>query len=176
MIVPDTSVLSSLAKIRYLQIIRDVFPGKQIVICSATMKELLVSKEKGYEFVDRIIEHIAYKGEELNSSRWLLVRYPDEEVSMGINEAYGKYPYIHFGEIEAIVFSKKNNAALLIDDRRAWAVAKEEGIEAFTLPALIQYAKIIEIIGLEEVRNIVRLLEKKDRYRFKHDVKQMLLE
>lgn len=115
MIVPDTSIFSSLAKIVHLDLLRRVFPDESVIICSATMKELLVSKEKGYEFVDRILDHIAYRADEICGERWLLFRYPDERVSEEINEAYDKYPFLHFGEIEAIAFARIHKSALLID-------------------------------------------------------------
>lgn len=176
MIVPDTSIFSSFAKIGYLDLVRKIFPDEHVIICSATMKELLVSKEKGYEFVYRILKHIAYKDDEMNSNRWLRFRYPDERVSEEINHIYDEYPFLHFGEIEAIAFTKIHNSALLIDDRRAWEVAKELNIEAFTLPAIIQFAKATGIIGIDEIRKIILLLEIKDHYKFKHDIKQKLLE
>jgi len=176
MIIVDTSILSSLAKIKYLHLIKEIFCKEQIVICSAVKNELLVSKEKGYEFVDRILKHTALKVDELDNTRWLLIRYPDEQVSVEIKDIYDKYPHIHFGEIESIAFAKIHDTALLIDDRRALNVAKKENIQSFTLPAIIHYAKDIEILTVEEISNIIHFLEIKDHYLFKYDVKRTLLE
>ncbi len=176
MIVPDTSIFSSFAKIEYLDLVRDIFPDEDVIICSAIMKELMVSKEKGYEFVDRITDHIAYQEDEMTKDKWLLLRYPDERVLGEIDKIFKKYPFLHFGEIEAIAFTKIHNSVLLIDDRRGWSVAMEQNIEAFTLPAIIQYVKVMGINSVEEIQKIIHLLEMKDHYRFKDDVKQKLLE
>jgi len=175
MIVVDTTILSSLAKIKYLHLIKEIFSQEQIIICNAVMKELFVSKEKGYEFVENILKHTAYKTDELNNTRWLLFRNPDERVSKEINNIYEKYPLIHFGELEGIAFAKVYGSGLLIDDRRAYAVAQAENIEAYSLPALIHYARFVKIINIEEVRQIIHLLEIKDHYKLKQDVKQKLL-
>jgi len=176
MIVPDTSIFSSFAKIDYLDLIQEIYPDENVIICSAIMKELIVSKEKGYEFVDRIIDHIAYKKDEMTKHKWLLFQYPDVQVTEEIDNIYKKNPFLHFGEIEAIAFTKIHNSVLLIDDRRAWIVARDLNIDAFNLPTMIQFSKDLGIISNEEVRKIIHLLEIRDHYQFKYDVKQNLLE
>jgi len=78
-------------------------------------------------------------------------------------------------EIVSMAFAKQNNATLLIDDRQALQVAKKEKIETYTLPVLIQYCKEEEIININEVKEIIKLLELKDHYKFQQDVKNELL-
>ena len=175
MIIVDTSIISSLAKINKLKMMRSIFEDETILIVNEVVNELLVSKEKGYDFVDRILRVLAYEESELKEEKWILKKYPDDKISKMIDQLYDKYPHIHMCEIVSIAFAKQNNATLLIDDRQALQVAKKEKIETYTLPALVQYSKEIEIIKMNEVKEIIKLLELKDHYKFQHDVKNELL-
>lgn len=175
MIIIDTSIISSLAKINKLKMMRSIFEDETILIVNEVVNELLVSKKKGYDFVDRILRVLAYEESELKEEKWILKKYPDDKISKMIDQLYDKYPYIHMCEIVSIAFAKQNNATLLIDDRRALQVAKKEKIETYTLPALILYSKEIEIIKMNEVKEIIKLLELKDYYKFQKDVKKELL-
>ena len=154
---------------------RSIFEDETILIVNEVVNELLVSKKKGYDFVDRILRVLAYEESELKEEKWILKKYPDDKISKMIDQLYDKYPYIHMCEIVSIAFAKQNNATLLIDDRRALQVAKKEKIETYTLPALILYSKEIEIIKMNEVKEIIKLLELKDYYKFQKDVKKELL-
>ena len=175
MIIVDTSIISSLAKINRLNLIKSIFENETILIVYEVVNELLVSKEKGYDFVDRILKVMAYEESELKGGKWILKKYPDEKTSKRIDQLYEKYPHIHMCEIVSIAFAKLNNATLLIDDRQALQVAKKEKIETYTLPALIQYSKEKEYIKMNEVKDIIKLLELKDHYKFQEDVKKELL-
>jgi predicted nucleic acid-binding protein len=173
-IIVDTSIISSLAKINRLKMLKSIFENETILIVYEVVNELLVSKKKGYDFVDRILEVMAYKKSDLKKEKWLLKKYPDEKTSKLIDQLNEKYPHIHSCEIVSIAFAKQYNAILLIDDRRAMQVAKKEKIETYTLPSLIQYCKEVEIIRLSEVKEIIKLLELKDHYKFQKDVKKEL--
>ena len=142
--------------------IKSIFDDEKILIVYEVVNELLVSKEKGYDFVNKIFKVIAYKESELKKGKWLLKKVPDEKTSKMIDQLYEKYPHIHMCEIVSIAFAKQNNATLLIDERRAMQVAKKENIETYSLPALIQYCKEKEIIKMNEVKEIIKLLELKD--------------
>ena len=175
MIIVDTSIISSLAKINRLEMIKTIFEDEKILIVFEVVNELLVSKENGYDFVDKILKVMAYEESELKEGKWILKKVSDEKTSKMIDQLYGKYPHIHMCEIVSIAFAKQNNGTLLIDDRRALQMAKKENIETYTLPALIQYCKEKEIIKINEVKEIIKLLELKDHYKFQKDVKDELL-
>ena len=175
MIIVDTSIISSLAKINKLNMIKSIFKNETIVIVYEVVNELLVSKEKGYDFVDKILNVMASEESELNKGKWILKKYPDEKTSLMIDQLYEIYPHIHMCEIVSIAFAKHNNATLLIDDRQAIQVAKKEKIETYTLPSLIQYCKEIEIIDVDEIKEIIKFLELRDYYKFQEDVKKELL-
>ena len=175
MIIVDTSIISSLAKINRLNILKSIFENETIVIVYDVVNELLVSKGKGYDFVDRILKVMADKESELNKGKWILKKYPDEKTSKMIDQLYEKYPHIHKCEIISIVIAIQNNASLLIDDRRAMQVAKKEKIETYSLASLIQYCKEVEIIKMNEVKEIIKLLELKDHYKFQERIKKELL-
>ena len=175
MIIVDTSIISSLAKINRLTLLNSIFENELIVIVYEVVNELLVSKEKGYDFVDRILNILVNKESEMKKNKWILKKYPDEEISQLIDQLYEKYPHIHMCEIVSIAFAKYNNATLLIDDRCAVQVARKEEIETYTLPTLIQYSKEIGIINQNDVKKIIELLESKDHYKFQKGVKGELL-
>ena len=86
MIIVDTSIISSLAKINKLKLIKSIFKEETILIVYEVVNELLVSKEKGYDFVDRILKIMAYEESELKKGKWILKRYPDEKTSKMIDQ------------------------------------------------------------------------------------------
>lgn len=72
MIIVDTSIISSLAKINRLEMIKSIFEDERILIVYEVINELLVSKEKGYDFVDKILIVMAYEKSELKEGKWIL--------------------------------------------------------------------------------------------------------
>ena len=69
MIIVDTSIISSLAKINRLTLLNSIFENELIVIVYEVVNELLVSKEKGYDFVDRILNILVNKESEMKKNK-----------------------------------------------------------------------------------------------------------
>ena len=91
-IVPDTWVLSSLFKIKQMELIRKFFGVSRIYIPNAVLKELSRSK-----FFKEFTSLIAPCKEKVNENRWVVILDIDTPVIR--NERFGQ------GEIEAITLA-----------------------------------------------------------------------
>ena len=52
----DTDILSTFGKIRRFDLLRELLPNARLFIPPSVYNELLKARERGYEFVDYIIE------------------------------------------------------------------------------------------------------------------------
>ena len=52
----DTDILSTFGKIRRLDLLRELFPNARFIVPPSVYDELFKARERGYEFIDYIIE------------------------------------------------------------------------------------------------------------------------
>lgn len=81
-----------------------------------------------------------------------------------------------YTDSELIVISDKHGYLLLSDDNDLGRFAEKEcGITVVDLPTLLYTLKTAKKITIKEMTRIIADLEKKDSYRFKETVKNILL-
>lgn len=170
MVILDTDFLSSFFKIRKLNLILKVLDLKYMIILSTVHEEL-----KDAKFFDEIVSFFAFKEEDLDENRFILVKdvdltllkndFTDEEII-----SLGK------GELGCFLLAKKNSDSVLIDDQKARFVAKEKYLKVVSVPAFLLYCKIKAVVSLDEMKQVVEDLKNKDYYKFSDEVKKMLLE
>jgi len=85
----------------------------------------------------------------------------------------GKYSELGIGEISVIASAAGRIA--FIEDRRAEKVAENEGLQVFNVPELLLVCKKRELINKAEVKQIIEMMRKKDRYLLKKEVEEELL-
>ena len=85
-----------------------------------------------------------------------------------------KYPEPGTGEL-SVIASAENKIAL-IEDRKAEKIAEKEGLAVFNIPELLLVCKEKGLADREEIKQIIEELKDKDRYHFKKEVEEVLLE
>ena len=169
MAILDTDFLSSFFKIGRLHLILKALDLKHIIIPSTVYEEL-----KETQFFDEIVSLFAFKENELNDNRFILVKHVDlsssqaeftEEETIALGE----------GELGCFILAKKTSDFILIDDHRARTVAQEKSLKTVSLPSFLFYCKRKHIVSSDDLQQIVHDLKAKDYYEFSEDVKKTLL-
>ncbi len=171
MILIDTCILSSLAKIDRLSLLDILFKKHSCYITPSVLNELNTNKIAGFKFVEKIENLVSFTDEKNK----LCVLLPD---SHELEEAYELKKQYKLGlpDCECIVLAKSKDAILLTDDGYMGKVASQVGIERlYDMKSLLE-ANIIEgkIEGREELEEIVKNLKQKDYYVFSdNDLKEL---
>jgi len=109
----DTDILSTFGKIRRLDLLKKLFPNVRFFVPSSVYNELFKARERGYEFVDYIIESGILEVTPLNAEELeFLSRLKEERRSLG------------FGELEGLSICKRREYILVTND----ITAKKEGL------------------------------------------------
>jgi len=99
MIVLDTDILSCFAKVRRFDLLEKLFKA-QFYIPPRVYEEILRAKEKGYDFIDYIIQLIDDK-----KIRIAILN----EIEVDIVKELSKKRRLGFGEIEAMALAKNRD-------------------------------------------------------------------
>ena len=171
MILIDTCILSSLAKIDRLSLLDVLFRKHICYIAPSILKELDTNKIAGFKFVERIENLVSFA----NVKNKICVLLPD---SQELEEAYElkNRSNLSLADCECIILAKSKNAILLTDDSYLGKIASQEGIEQlYDLKTLLE-ANIIEgkIKHRKDLEEIIESLKQKDYYVFsENDLKEL---
>lgn len=159
-VVLDTSICSSLFKIKKLGLVKEFFNVKAAYIPEAVLEEL--SKT---DFFKEFAGIIAPSFEEASNKSWIVVEKiePLEDLELGP------------GERGAIALAKRINGVLLVDDKLAKKKAKEHSISAFDLTAFLNSCKGKGLIDKNTMRVVIQDLKRKDYYSFRKEIEKQLL-
>lgn len=166
MILVDTCILSSLAKINRLDLLDILFKKHDCYITPTILKELDANRVAGFGFVERIWQLISFKDAK-NKVCILLPESKEFELSYMLR---GQYK-LSFTDCECIVLAKSRNAILLTDDTYLGRVAAGEGVKnVYDLKNVLE-ANMIEgvIKNMGELEDIISNLRKMDNYLFSED-------
>lgn len=171
MILVDTCILSSLAKIDRLDLLEIVFKKHFCYITASVLKELDINKVAGFGFIDKIEEMISFN-EAKNKLCILAPGTKELEQAYRLSEKYK----LSVTDCECIVIAKSKKSILLTDDSYLAKIALKEGVEKiFDLKSLIE-ACIIKgkIKQKSELNGIIESLRQKDNYIFSdNNLKQL---
>ncbi len=163
MILLDTCILSSLAKIDMLCLLDILFRKHFCYITPSILRELDTNKIAGFKFVDKIEKMLSFT----DAKNKICIISPDAdefEQAYGLQDKYN----LSLVDCECIVLAKSKDAILLTDDTKLGKSALKEGVsKVYDLKSLL-VANIIEevITGREELEEILDCLRRKDYYSF----------
>jgi len=146
----DTDVLSCFAKIKGLQLLKQLFPNAIFLISTAVYEELMRCKDAGFSFPDEIFEFVdvtLLNSGELEEYKWVL--------------AHARH--LGKGELHSIVIAKFRNCPFLTNDKVAKKFAKDYGVEAWDIPDILKALWASGVKSKEEIRGIISEMERKDR-------------
>lgn len=167
MVLVDNNILSSLAKIEQLEILKQVFEQQSTV--PSVVKELHRDEVAGYDFVSNIDDVKSYNG------GWLEV-ISLEEAELELAEQIVD-PSLSFTDAECIAVAEHRGQRLLTDDGHVGEIATQRGVEAWDLKLLLEGAIHKDVIETrQELGEIFDDLREEDHYLFSDEDKQDLFD
>ena len=148
----DTDILSTFGKIRRLDLLKKLFPNVRFFVPSSVYNELFKARERGYEFVDYIIESGILEVTPLNEEELdLLSKLREEQRSLGL------------GELEGMSICKHREYILVTNDITAKKVCDQYGIKFVDLSMILKSLLEVKILMSDELRALIDEIERKDR-------------
>lgn len=162
----DADILSSLAKIKRLDMLKKQFPNMEIVIPDSVYTEILKCKKLNLGFVEEIEKAL---------SEWIQIRKLPEDLKI---KALKLKTTAGLGcEADAIVLAKAFDGIFLSNDNDALCEAEKTGLIALNIQNLIQDAILCGLIKSSgEVRQIKSDLKIYDYFEFKREINRFLVE
>jgi len=148
----DTDILSTFGKIRRLDLLKKLFPSVRFFVPSSVYNELFKARERGYEFVDYVIESGILEVIPLNKEELeFLGRLREERKSLGL------------GELEGVSICKHREYVLVTNDITAKKVCDQYGIKNIDLSMILKSLLEVKILMSDELGALIDEIERKDR-------------
>ncbi len=150
MIVADTNILSTFARVTAIDFLRQLCKSDRLYVTPATFNELRRAVEVGCGFLAPTLAAIQ-SGIGLD-----LVELRREEIlaSKDLPRSLGA------GEAESIaVCLQRPGTRLLTNDKRARNFCREHSIPCLDLPAILRGLWVRQVVSKERVRQLLRLIE-----------------
>lgn len=158
-VVLDADFLSAFLKIDRLSLIRDFYQAEHLLIPPAVYREVSLTS---------LLEKLA-------GTAWLRVEAPRPGLATELFQG-SRSDDLGAGERESIALVHPSpGAILLMNDNRARREAAQRGIEAINIPALLLAFKLSRFLDRDQLAEVVRDLQEKDRYGFRADVLAQIL-
>ena len=157
MIVLDTNIIGTFARIGAMHLLLALFPKDEIGITPAVYAELVAGVREGRQFLQTAVELTG-------SGKLKLFALTAEEVVQRV----GLPGSLNEGECQSIAVCRSRGAAFLSNDRRARNYCLSEGIEVFDLPDVLRALWKLGVCSKRKVRKLVGDIETKERMVIKH--------
>ena len=160
MIIVDACILSSLSKIRRLELLLEF---DEIITTSPVINELIESENE--EIIQPLTKALR---------KWIRVL---DDVDYGRASIIQRsFPYLSLVDCELLVACQDNDCILFSDDGRLLNVAgREYKIESYALHEIMLALKRTKVLNNQDIKEIIIELEKKDRYKFSSGKEKQLL-
>jgi len=152
MIIFDTDIISTFGKIKRLDLLRTLLPDSQFFMVPSVYSELLKAKDRGYEFVDYVMEGENFEIISLTKEEMgFLSKLNEERKSLGS------------GELECISVCKHRGSIFVTNDVAAKKVCDIYNIKFIDLSMILKSLLATKILTHNEVRALIAEIEKKDK-------------
>jgi len=151
MILVDTNIISTFAKIDRLELLFEVFKQRILYISPNVFQELKDARDKRYDFVELIFELLQ------SGKLKILPLEEDEYMSMlQLPKYFGK------GELDSIAICTRRNCTFLSNERKVTRFCEENEIDHFDLNGILKALWRFDIVSREDVVQIINEMEEKD--------------
>ena len=149
MILIDTNILSTFAKIDRFELLFEVFNQETLYISPNVFQELKDARDKRYDFVELIFEL-------LQSKKLKLLPLEEDEymLMLQLPKYFGK------GELDSIAICTRRNYILLSNERKIIKFCAENEIDHFDLNGILNALWMFDIVSKEEIFKNGRKTEK----------------
>lgn len=159
----DTCILSSLAKIDQLSLLRKLFD--KVIIPYSVLKELNREEVEGYPFVDKILNLLVFHEKDLSNQKWILVISLTPEELQISSDLYNKN--LSSADSDCGAIAKNRKEVLATDDEKFKEIAELEGIKTADLKTILGAAILKGFIkSREKLKQLIEDLEREDFYKF----------
>lgn len=156
MVLADTNILSTFAKIEALPLCMQLFVPEGLGMVPAVYEELHQGVDKGYVALQAAIALIQQRRIEL------VVPNTEEALSKSTLPAS-----FDAGERETIAVAKARGAGILTNERLVKNWCQRAGILYWDLPGILRAFWRTQLLTQDQVRSLVQQIEAKDRLVFK---------
>jgi len=159
MIVTDSNIISSLARVNKINLLRKTLNVQTIFVTPTVYLELKKAVELGCNFLEDTIHAI-----ELKNGVDILTLTKDEILALA------KLPSsLASGEKESIAIClHRHGNTFLTNDKRAKNLCKERNLSWLDLPTILRFIWKTESCTKSEVLNIIKEIERKEGMVFRH--------
>jgi predicted nucleic acid-binding protein len=158
-VILDADFLSAFLKIDRLSLVKEFYQVEVLFVPPAVYNEV--------SLIDLLSSRV--------NIPWLQIRPPDS-ASVQALRRHEEFTKLGPGEQEAIALSyAKKNSVLLMNDNRARQMAARLGIEVLNIPAFLSACKLSGLLSRVDIAALIEAVEKRDRYGFRKDVRDLLL-
>jgi predicted nucleic acid-binding protein len=157
MIVCDTNILSTCARVGILELLFKLFPKHEFAISKAVYEELREAIRHGARFL-----HSALALVDSDQIRLLSLAPEEERDKSTLPRSFGP------GELEGVVICARRNSIFLTNDKRVRNYCQEHGIEVYDLALLLRTFWRKGVVSRKEVQKIVSDIERLERMVFKN--------
>lgn len=151
MIIFDTDILSTFAKINKLKLLFAIFSGNELAYAPSVRTDLENAEKEGHRFVKHIF-----------NEEFKLVRLSDGESNL-IKIIAAKRKGLHLGELESLAVCKSRGCVFVTNDITARKTAYNLGVECLGLSDILKSLITENILAKENVHELIAKIESKDK-------------
>lgn len=155
-VICDTDILSVFAKAKKLELLPKAFPNEEFLISESVYDELIVSKEEGFDFPERIFEHCEITSLKENEIK----QYKKKKKN-------SKYFPLSKADLRSLILAKEREIPLLSNDSHLLKMADEEDIIALDIYDIFKIIYREKILPKKKIKSILSKMEEKDNAIFK---------
>ncbi len=157
MVLCDTNILSSLARVGALDLLFKLFPHDQFALPQAVHQEIIEAVRLNFTFLESVLAST-------NAGRILILSLDREEENamMNLPKSFG------LGESEAVAICARRGAVFLSNDKSVKNYCQTHGIEVYDLPSLLRALWKNKVISRQKVQKIVNDMERLEGMAFKN--------
>jgi predicted nucleic acid-binding protein len=152
--VVDTDFLSAFIKINRVELIYKALETDKLYVTQAVFEEL--AKAPFFDHIAELMEKI--------------VLISIDKLNKNVQSAkFGK------GELESISYALETNSVLLTNDKKAGEFAEDSGVKVLDIVSFLLLCREIDLLGVDDIKNILVLLNKYDYMDFSQEQRRLLL-
>jgi predicted nucleic acid-binding protein len=157
MILVDTNILSTLAKVEKLDLLLQLFAQEEVGIPSAVYEEVYIGVEKGYGALQSVLDLIKLR-------RVHLIPLSEEEIvaKTALPRSFDE------GKREMVAVAIDRPWPILTNEKLVKNWCQREGVRCLDLSAFLRALWRTGLRKKEEVRALIKEIEEKDRIIFKN--------
>lgn len=157
MVLADTNILSTFAKINQVALLFRLLAPDRIGIVSAVYTELSVGVDRGYKDLQAIVDLV-------RQGQIVLVAPDTDEIMQkaGLPAAFDA------GERETLTVARARAYAVLTNENQVKHWCERQRLTYLDLPGILRALWKTKLLSQEQVQSLIEQIETKDKIRFKN--------